>query len=266
MTVTLYISLALPLIIEEEVEVISFLIKQLIGEDIEKIADALLKFRSLPNAIEVGVRLNDMEMGIHGAGTILVLIRETHVGNRIPFTGQGFDITIVLGIKGMFLDVMIQGDGDIQRFLITCGTSILREAIDGKTDGIGLLLGIQRITLVIYAPVDAAIFLVQEMITDILLGAGGSLQILRFLQHTVGSRERPKNAGIHHSAFLGFRVYLVITIYTTVETAVFLIFHRVNPILEDVVLQDILHRFFQVFHFSSDYQLYIILLFDRELP
>ena len=37
-------------------------------------------------------------------------------------------------------------------------------------------------------------------------------------------------------------------------------------ILEDVVLQDILHCFFQVFHFSSDYQLYIILLLDRELP
>ncbi len=46
MTVTLYISLALPLIIEEEVEVISLLLEQLIGEDIEKIADALLQFRS----------------------------------------------------------------------------------------------------------------------------------------------------------------------------------------------------------------------------
>lgn len=74
MTVTLYISLALPLIIEEEVEVISFLIEQLIGEDIEKIADTLLQFRRLPNSIEVGIRLNDMEMGIHRAGTILVLI------------------------------------------------------------------------------------------------------------------------------------------------------------------------------------------------
>ena len=104
------------------------------------------------------------------------------------------------------------------------------------------------------------------MITDILLGTGGSLQILRFLQHTVGSRERPKDAGIHHSTFLCFRVYLVITIYTTIKATVFFIFHLVNPILEDVVLQDILHRFFQVFHFSSDYQLYIILLLDRELP
>ena len=60
MTVTLYISLTLPLIIEEEVEVISFLIEQLIGEDIEEIADALLQFWRLPNSIEVGVRLNDM--------------------------------------------------------------------------------------------------------------------------------------------------------------------------------------------------------------
>ena len=49
-----------------------------------------------------------MQMGIHRTGTILILIRESHICDRIPFTGQRLDISVVLGIKGMLLDVMIQ--------------------------------------------------------------------------------------------------------------------------------------------------------------
>ena len=35
-----------------------------------------------------GIWLDDMQMGIHRTGPILILIRETHVCNRIPLTGQ----------------------------------------------------------------------------------------------------------------------------------------------------------------------------------
>lgn len=147
MTETLDVALALPLVIEEEVEMISLLVQKLIGEDIEQIADALLQFRSLPYTIKIGIWLDDMEMGIHRTGTILVLIRETHVCNRIPLTGQCLDISVVLGIKGMLLYVMIQRDSDIQCLLVACSTGILREAIDGKADGISLLFGIKRVTL-----------------------------------------------------------------------------------------------------------------------
>ena len=197
-----------------------------------------------------------MQMGIHRTGTILILIRETHVCNRIPLTGQCLDISVVLGIKGMLLYVMIQGDGDIQCLLVACCTSILRETIDGKADGVSLLLGIERITLIVNTPVDAAIFPVEEIIAHILLGTGGSLKILRLLQHTVGSRKRPEDSGIHHRTLLGFRMYLVVTIYTTIKAAVFFIFHFRQPIAEDVILQNIPHRFFKIFHVSflnSDY-------------
>lgn len=181
MTVTLNIALALPLVIEEEVEMISLCVQKLIGEDVEQIADALLQFRSLPYTIKIGIWLDDMQMGIHRTGTILILIRETHVCNRIPLTGQCLDISVVLGIKSMLLYVMIQRDGNIQRLLVTCCTGILRETIDGKADGVSLLLGIERITLIVNTSVDAAIFPVEEIIAHILLGTGGSLKILRLL-------------------------------------------------------------------------------------
>ena len=166
-----------------------------------------------------------MQMGIHRTGTILILIRETHVCNRIPLTGQCLDISVVLGIKGMLLNVMIQRDGDIQRLLVACCTGILRETIDGKADGVSLLLGIERITLIVNTPVDAAIFPVEKIIAHIILGTGGSLKILRLLQDTIGSRKRPEDTGIHHCSLLGYRMYLVVTVYTSVKATVFFIFH-----------------------------------------
>ena len=248
MTIALDVALALPLVIEEEVEMISFLVQKLIGEDIEQIADALLQFRSLPYTIKIGIWLDDMQMGIHRTGTILILIRETHVCNRIPLTGQCLDISVILGIKGMLLYVMIQGDGDIQRLLVACCTGILRETIDSKADGVSLLLGIERIALIVNTPVDAAIFPVEEIIAHIILGTGGSLKILRLLQDTIGCRKRPEDTGIHHCSLLGYRMYLVVTVYTSVKAAVFFIFHFRKPIAEDVVLQNIPHRFFKIFH------------------
>ena len=78
-TVTLNVSLTFPLIIEEEVEMTSLLIEQLAGKDIQEIADALFQLFGLPHTIEIGIWLNDMQMSIHGTGTILILIRESHV-------------------------------------------------------------------------------------------------------------------------------------------------------------------------------------------
>ena len=86
------------------------------------------------------------------------------------------------------------------------------------------------------------------MITHILLGTGCSLQILWLLQYPVGCRKSPQDTGIHYCTFLGFRVYLVVAIDTSIETAILFILYLVNPIVEDVVFQHILHCFFQIFH------------------
>lgn len=51
MTVTLNVSLTFPLIIEEKVEMTSLLIEQLVGKDIQKIADALFQLFGLPHTI-----------------------------------------------------------------------------------------------------------------------------------------------------------------------------------------------------------------------
>jgi glycoside/pentoside/hexuronide:cation symporter, GPH family len=130
-------------------------------------------------------------------------------------------------VAGYMFDYCLHGNVTIEGLIInyTCCTGILRETIDGKADGVSLLLGIERITLIVNTPVDAAIFPVEEIIAHIILGTGGSLKILRLLQDTIGCRKRPEDTGIHHCSLLGYRMYLVVTVYTSVKATIFFIFH-----------------------------------------
>ena len=89
------------------------------------------------------------------------------------------------------------------------------------------------------------------MVAHIVLGAGSSLQILRFLEYTVGCRECPQDAGIHHGALFGFRMNLVVAIYSSVEATILIISYFFYPIVEDVVFQHILHGFLHIFHIRS---------------
>ena len=73
-TVTLDISFSLPLIIKEEVEMISLLVQKLIRKDVEQVADTLFQFICLPYTIEIGIGFDDMEMGVHRTGSVLILI------------------------------------------------------------------------------------------------------------------------------------------------------------------------------------------------
>ena len=55
---------ACPVFLEEEVEVVSFGIENLIGEDIDHIAQSLLQSLILPYTVEIGIWFNDMQVGI----------------------------------------------------------------------------------------------------------------------------------------------------------------------------------------------------------
>ena len=84
----------------------------------------------------------------------------------------------MLGIERMFLNALVEFDGIVQCLTVACSTSILREAVDGETDGVELLLRVERTALVVDAPVDTTILVVDEMLNQIILGPSGSLQIL----------------------------------------------------------------------------------------
>ena len=55
MTETLNVALALPLVVEEKVEVVSLLVEEFVGEDMQKINKTLLKLSRRAGTIEIGV-------------------------------------------------------------------------------------------------------------------------------------------------------------------------------------------------------------------
>ena len=177
-----------------------------------------------------------MQVRIHRTATILVLVAQSHISDRLPVTRQRLDISIVVAVESMALDVMIQRDGYIKCLLVTGGTSILRHAIDGESDGVGLLLGVQRIALVIHAPEYTTLFLVPEIITHVVLCSCGCLKVFLVAQDTIGSRECPQDTGIHDGSLLCLRVYLLSAIHTTIVTTILMVGHTVYPIIEDVLL------------------------------
>ena len=83
------------------------------------------------------------------------------------------------------------------------------------------------------------------MINDVVLGTGSSIQICWFFQNTIGSGESPKDSGIQYGTFLRIGMQQSLTIHATVEPAILLILHFVEPKAKDVVFQNILHLRFQ---------------------
>ena len=152
-------------------------------------------------------------------------------------------------IQRMLLNAVIELQGILQSLSVACGPHIFRQAVEGKADGIELLAGVQGLTFVVQAPKDTTILLVDEMLDEVIFGIGCRLQILRLLQHTIGSRERPEDTGIEDGTLLCIRMEHLMTINTSIEPSVLTVYHLCLPERQDVVFQDILH--FQLHHIQA---------------
>ena len=106
--------------------------------------DALGQSGCWPHPIEIGVGLYHVQMSVHSARGILILIAQTHVRDGLPVTFQGFNVAYVSLVKGVFFKAGIQADGRFEHRFIPRGSYILAQSIDHKTNGIGLLLCISH--------------------------------------------------------------------------------------------------------------------------
>ena len=74
----------LPIVVEEEVEVVCLRIKQVRKEYVDKVGDAFGQLGHAPHAIKVGVWLEDVQVRVHRSRPILVFLAQSHVGNGLP--------------------------------------------------------------------------------------------------------------------------------------------------------------------------------------
>ena len=133
---------ALPVVIEEELQMRCLRVQYAVDEQADEVVQLTLQVIVLPYPEQIGVRLQDVQMGIHGLSLVGILVAEAHVGHFFPFAGQRFAISVFLSVEAVRLDVVKQTDGIFQCFAVARGTMVFAEPVDGKPDGIDLLLGV----------------------------------------------------------------------------------------------------------------------------
>ncbi len=79
------------------------------------------------------------------------------------------------------------------------------------------------------------------MVEDIVFGTSSHLEILRFLQHTIGSRKGPQDASVEDGSLLGIGMQLLLGIDSPIEAAILAVHHLILPKAQDVVHDNILH-------------------------
>ena len=125
-------------------------------------------------------------------------------------------------------------------------TSVFRQAINHETDGVELLLGVFRLTFVIYTPIGAAVFHIEEMFDDVFFGTSGCFKVFGLAKHTIGGGERPQDAGIQDAALVSRLHQFAFARHLAVETTVLLVLHLVEPEVENVVFENVPNFRFQL--------------------
>ena len=141
----------------------------------------------------------------------------------------------------MLFYAVIQIERVLQGLSVTRGTGIFRQTVDGKANGIELLLRVLRLTLVVETPIHAPIVGIDKMIDEITLGTICHFQIFWFAKHPISRRESPQDTGIQDGALIGIGMQYILIVDTSVETTVLLVLHLVNPKAKDVVFQHLAH-------------------------
>ena len=127
-----------------------------------------------------------MKMRIHGFPFVGILFAQAHVGYFLPVTGGCFTVAILHGVETMCLDVTEEPDGVVQGFFIAGGSMVFAQSVDGESEGIDLFFGVGRNTIVLQRPIDASVFLVEEIIDNHSLGTGCYLKVVLAAEQSVG--------------------------------------------------------------------------------
>lgn len=92
-----------------------------------------------PDAVEVRVRLQNVQVGVHRAGDIFVLLAQAHVVDGTPVAGGGFGVAVVPGIKSVLLDGIEQAHGVLERLAVARGPVEFTQSVEGESEGVNCL-------------------------------------------------------------------------------------------------------------------------------
>lgn len=185
-------------------------------------------------------------MGIHRLAFIGIFLAKAHIGYLVPLPGKRFTVAVLYSVEAMGLYVIEQTDGILQCFRISGGPVIFAQTINGKTDGVNLFFGIQRLTPVIKRPINSSELRIIKTVDKVTFGPGCHLFVFFFAQQAVSGRVGPQNTCMQNGSFLCLRHPFFLSGDTSVKSTVFLIHHPFHPVGKDVG-----GEFFQHFLFKN---------------
>ena len=127
-----------------------------------------------------------MQMGIHGLGSIIVILVQL-----LPIFGKRFHITVILRFATFFFQDMIQTNSSFQTFVVTRRQIVLCQSIDGIGHGISIFRSIHYLTIRIDQPIYPTVLLINKCINKIALRLVGKSQIGFISKRTVCCRKAP---------------------------------------------------------------------------
>ena len=139
-------------------------------------------------------------------------------------------------VESVPLDGFEQPDSLFKGFAVARGPVVFAQSVEGESEGVELLAGVERRTVRGDLPVDAAVLLVVKMSQQPLLGPCGTFEVFRTPQCAVGRRESPENAAVKDCAARRCGVEGVFHRDAAVKSAP-AVLHTVGPEGEDHLLQ-----------------------------
>ena len=123
-----------------------------------------------------------------------------HVLQRGEIPRERLGVAAVLLVGKVGFHHLVQVDGVFQGVFIAAHLVEFGQAVDGETLGIELFLAVQALPFRGDAPIDAAVFVVAEVVQEPVAGMHGRHQVFGLLQLAVRGGEAPDEAGVQDDA------------------------------------------------------------------
>ena len=241
MSVGYYVAVGAPVVVKEEVKVVRLFVEYFAGEQVEHVPQLPLQPFVLPHAVEVGVRLENVQMGVHRLARVLVLVAKAHVLNGFPLARKGLDVAIPVAVEAVFFNRFKQFYSVVESLAVASGSRVFAQSIDGEALRVDLFLRVERLAVGRKRPVHASEVIIIKLVYDVTLGARGRLQVFGLAQQAVSRRESPQYAGVENSPLGRVGVQFVVAVYASVEAALHVVCHLFHPERQYAGRQFMLH-------------------------
>ena len=230
--------------VEEYQELMTFLVVDLVVCKVQLELEAVENLRVVVCEVQLGVSFHQVEGGVHG-----LVSHQTVLGKLVvlelalPVARHCFEVSNV--VCSVLLDKIHYLVCELQRVLVAACAVVAGKRIDKER----LAVAVREIVLygavVVHAPVNAAIFLVDALFGQELIRVLCHVQQRGILQLHIRVGIEPQNAGVQDNALFALLVDIKRAVHESGETAVLIIAELVPE--RDYVSGQFLYKFFS-FH------------------